>query len=187
MDAAAAPNGAASLVADISTSFDGPVSIRTDEAAVAAAALAAGACTAHDPSGAVNPAYLAVVQAHGASLIIGVPPDTVGVAEFIRTRASSAEAAGIDPAGIVFHAREPSPSAIAGLRWAVCVEEGPPGWGQAVRAVMVGARLVFADATDGNIRSIRRTVSTAAELLARRAAAPGAPVATPATSEPPRQ
>ncbi len=92
--------------------IDAQLSIDTRHAAVAEAALAAGATIVNDVSGASDPAMLATVVKHGAGLVLmhmqGTPGSmqaaphyddvTAEVAAYLTSRAEAAVAAGVDGA-----------------------------------------------------------------------------------------
>lgn len=92
--------------------IDAQLSIDTRHAAVAEAALAAGATIVNDVSGAADPAMLATVVKHGAGLVLmhmqGTPGSmqdaphyddvTAEVAAYLTSRAEAAIAAGADGA-----------------------------------------------------------------------------------------
>ena len=76
-----------------------PVAVRTDDAAVAGEAFAAGAVLALDPSGFADPGYLAAAVEAGATVVgaVALPAGVAEVVPVLRGAATRARAAGLLP------------------------------------------------------------------------------------------
>ena len=84
--------------------FDGPVVVRTAQAAVADRCLRAGAAAVHDPSGFSDPSYLDVVEEAHATVIVSCPDGVGEAAAFLTERSHWAQAAGVDARHVVVDA-----------------------------------------------------------------------------------
>ena len=181
------PRSTAASVAGWTASADLPVMVRTSDAEVLQAALAAGAAGGHDTSGLSDPGYLDVVVGHGASLIIGAPATPPIVADTragqLLGLAARAVAAGIAADRVVVDATRGEAVAprdagrvdevplVATAGWAVMVAVAGPGdtavgEGAAAHAVLVprGARVLLT----ADPRTTRRVVAVVARLLRHR-------------------
>jgi len=153
-------------IGHVCDTFDGPISVLTDNATLAHAALSAGAHAVHDPSGLSDPDYLLAVDETGGSIILSCPANTAAPMAFLVERSRWARAAGIGPERVVLHAPVSVVDTLVASGYCVMVTSPDDPTAQGFNATMVsrGVRLVASNA----VQATRRTIDAVSEFVNRR-------------------